>query len=381
MIYLDNSATTKPFQEVVDAFSKTSLRFFANPASIHSEALEAEKLLSRARQQLASLLHADEEELVFTSGGTEGNHMAIFGRARAMQHRGKHIITTKLEHPSVQKPIEHLEQEGFEVTWLTPNQRGVVTAEQVKDALRDDTILVSIMHVNNELGSIQPVQEVASLLATHPLAAFHVDHVQGAAKLPLALRQLPIDLLTLSSHKFHGMKGSGVLFVRKGTALSPIQIGGTQEGGRRAGTVSVPGAVALAKAFRLAAERYETEWVHLGTISQQFRDLLASMKGVRVLSPPDAIPTIVNIAVPGLKAEILIHALSRQGIFASTQSACSTRTYAPSRVLLECGHSEIVAGSAIRFSLSCETKQKDLERAATVFQQALHSLQKVMKPS
>mgnify|MGYP001248581654 FL=1 len=229
MIYLDNSATTRPLEEVVDSFAKASRLYFGNPSSIHKAGLQANQLLERAREQIASILGVLPAEIVFTSGGTEGNNTAIKGIAYTYRSRGKHIITTSIEHPSVTNVCEQLKKDGFEITYLPVNSSGRVRVEDVKNALRDDTILVSVMHVNNEVGTIQPIEEIGQLLKNYPKVFFHVDNVQGVGKVALDYHRSHIDLATISAHKFHGLKGTGALFIRQGIRFDPLLSGGGQE--------------------------------------------------------------------------------------------------------------------------------------------------------
>jgi len=220
MIYLDNSATTKPFPEVIDSFVTVATKYFGNPSSLHELGMKSERLLTQAREQIAAALKVKPSEIVFTSGGTEANNFAIKGVAFQYRHRGKHIITTAIEHPSVSEPCQQLEQLGFEVTYLPVNEHGMVTAEQVKKALREDTILVSVMHVNNEVGAIQPVEEIGALLAHYPKTIFHVDRVQGISKVPLDMKKARIDLCTMSAHKFHGLRGRHFICSSRHSALA-----------------------------------------------------------------------------------------------------------------------------------------------------------------
>src|SRR5699024_9277838 len=255
MIYLDNSATTKPHKEVLNSFQQVSERFYANPSSIHSLGGEAEELLRQARIQAAHYLQSQSNEIVFTSGGSEGNNLAIKGIAFKHQKRGKHIITSIVEHPSVLKSCMSLEEVGFDVTYLPVNEAGVISVTELEQAIREDTILISIMHVNNELGSIQPIDEIGKVVQKHPKIFFHVDDVQGFGKVPLSLRENGIDLCTISGHKIHGLKGTGLLYVKNGTSLYPLQHGGGQEHNYRSGTENMAGAVSLVKAIRMIHEQ------------------------------------------------------------------------------------------------------------------------------
>src|SRR5699024_8269350 len=339
MIYLDNSATTIPDESVVASFNRVSNKYYANPASIHSFGATSEKLLVTARQQAASLLQVDTDEIIFTSGGTEGNNMAIKGIALQHQNRGKHIITTEIEHPAVYEACAGLEKLGFTITYLPVNENGVVSIDDVEKAIRKDTILLSVMHVNNEIGSIQPIEEIGKIAQKYPKLFFHVDDVQGVGKVPLELEDSGIDLCTLSGHKIHGLKGTGLLYVKKGTTLFPLFDGGEQEMNIRSGTVNVAGNVALVKALRLIKERETKGMDERETMKQYVFRELSQMKDVIINSPVNGAPHIINFSVPGVKPEVLIHMLGEENIFLSTKSACSSKSKDESKVLAACGFS------------------------------------------
>ena len=254
MIYFDNSATTKPYKEVLGSFLKVSEEYFGNPSSLHKIGGQAEKLLQQARSQVAQLLDVKPAEILFTSGGTESNNLAVKGVALAHRERGRHIITTSIEHPSIHNAMVQLETLGFEITYVNPDSAGFISAEKIQSEMRDDTILVSVIHVNNEVGTIQPIKEIGALLKKYPKAIFHVDHVQGVAKVPLDFYQAGIHLCTISGHKFHGLKGTGALFVKEGIHLSALFSGGNQELKQRSGTENVAGMVAMSKALRMTLE-------------------------------------------------------------------------------------------------------------------------------
>lgn len=360
MIYLDNSATTKPAQSVLESYQQVSDKFFANPSSIHKLGGDAEKLLMKAREQIANILHVHDEEIIFTSGGTEGNNMAIKGIALQHQNRGKHIITTEIEHPSVYETCKNMEHLGFEVTYLPVNKNGVISIQDLKKAIRDDTILISIMHVNNEIGSIQPIKEIGEIAKKHPKLFFHVDDVQGLGKVPLNIYDSGIDLCTFSGHKIHGVKGTGVLFVKKNTALFPLLHGGGQEYEMRSGTENLAGVVSLAKAIRLIKEKEQAESNYLLHLHQYLQTEFEQMRHVKINSPIDGAPHIFNISVPHLKPEVVIHQLGEYEIFISTKSACSSKKTDESRVLAACGYDNDRTTSALRISLSYENTVKEL---------------------
>lgn len=361
MIYLDNSATTKPNPSVLASFQQVSERYFANPSSIHSLGGETEKLLNKAREQISQMLHIEQEEIVFTSGGTEGNNLAIKGIALEHQNRGKHIITSQIEHPSVFEACENLEQLGFEVTYLPVDQNGVISIDELKQSIRQDTILISIMHVNNELGSIQPIEKMGEIAKKHPKLFFHVDDVQGLGKVPLKLANSGIDLCTFSGHKIHGLKGTGMMYINKRTKIFPLQHGGNQENSYRSGTENVAGSVALARAFRLIKESEQKRLTYLKSLHQYLREQLGAMPHVYINTPVHSAPHIMNVSVPGIKPEIIIHMLAEQNIYISTKSACSSKQADESRILAACGYSFERTSSALRISLSYENTLEELE--------------------
>ena len=379
MIYLDNSATTIPDESVVASFNRVSNKYYANPASIHSFGATSEKLLVTARQQAASLLQVDTDEIIFTSGGTEGNNMAIKGIALQHQNRGKHIITTEIEHPAVYEACAGLEKLGFTITYLPVNENGVVSIDDVEKAIRKDTILLSVMHVNNEIGSIQPIEEIGKIAQKYPKLFFHVDDVQGVGKVPLELEDSGIDLCTLSGHKIHGLKGTGLLYVKKGTTLFPLFHGGEQEMNIRSGTVNVAGNVALVKALRLIKEREAKGMDELETMKQYVFRELSQMKDVIINSPVNGAPHIINFSVPGVKPEVLIHMLGEENIFLSTKSACSSKSKDESKVLAACGFSYERTISGLRVSLSYKNTLEEMKRFIQILQKAITQFKKALE--
>lgn len=285
MIYLDNSATTKPYKEVLDTFVTVSEKYFANPSSLHSKGGESENLLGQARKSIAQLLNVTPSEIVFTSGGTEGNNIAIKGIAFQHQNRGKHLITTGVEHASSYESFQFLESQGFEVTYLPVDKNGRVSIEDLKKALRTDTILVSMLHVNNETGTLQPIKEIGEVLKNHPKVFFHVDNVQGIGKVHLPIKEYGIDLCTISAHKIHGLKGTGVLYVKNGVTLSALFTGGEQEYRKRAGTENVAGIVAMAKALRIMLQEMSSKKEQLLSIKNTLITGLQSIEDVEINTP------------------------------------------------------------------------------------------------
>mgnify|MGYP001291916661 CR=1 FL=1 len=375
MIYLDNSATTRPDSSVLESFHQVSTTFFANPSSIHQFGGKAEKLLKAARRQAAEILSVDEEEIIFTSGGTEGNNIAIKGIALEHQNRGKHIITTDIEHPSIYEACKGLEKLGFDITYLPVNADGVISVEDVKSAIREDTILISIMHVNNEVGSIQPIEEIGQIAKNYPKLFFHVDDVQGLGKVPLKLRNSGIDLCTFSAHKIHGLKGTGLLYINKHTTIFPLLHGGNQENEIRSGTENLAGIVSMVKALRLIKEKEKNEVKNLYYLQQYLVEKLKKMDGVLVNTPIGAAPHIVNISVPKVKPEVIIHMLGERDIYISTKSACSSKLKDESKVLAACGFPTDRTTSALRISLSYDNTEEEIN----IFLQSLQAAIKQYK--
>ena len=380
MIYLDNSATTKPLPEVMDSFVKVSKEYFGNPSSLHGIGGQAEKLLSQARSQVAQLLSVKQKEIYFTSGGTEGNNLAIKGIAFAYKDRGKHLITTTIEHASVRESFKQLESMGFEVTEIPVDSNGRVHVVDIEKAIRPDTILVSVMHVNNEVGTIQPIEEIGQLLKKYPKILFHVDHVQGIGKVPLDLNESNVDLCTISAHKFHGLKGNGLLFVRDGVMIHPLFTGGSQEGKVRSGTENVAGVVCMSKALRLILDKLQTELEQLRKVSNELRKGLEKIDGIVINTPEKfAAPHILNFSVPHVKSEVFVHALEEKDIFVSTTSACSSKQKTISNTLVAMGIPEERAGSAIRLSLSYYNTLDEVKKVLSAVEQTVEGLRKVMK--
>lgn len=379
MIYFDNSATTKPNSAVLETYTKVASTYFANPSSLHRFGAKSKELLDTSRKQLATMLEVLPEELIFTSGGTEGNNLAIKGLAYSYQNRGKHIITSSIEHPSVRLVMEELEQEGFRVTYLKVDKNGVINLTELKQALSDDTILVSIMGVNNEVGSIQPLREIGQLTAERPDTFFHVDFVQGIGKIPVKIKEHHIDLLTISGHKFHALRGSGVLFKRKNVHLHPEIIGGGQEMGYRSGTENLAGTVALAKALRLALEQQQKQ-TDIVTIRDFLLTEIAKMPDMTVHTKKVvAAPHIVCFSAKGHRGEILVHALEKEDIYISTTSACSSKQKLASSTLKAMGVTDEEATGAVRVSLSYENRLSEAKIFIQKLQEIIENLNKVVK--
>lgn len=367
-IYLDNSATTLPFPEVAEAMIQVLTGQFGNPSSLHSKGVEAEELINRAREQVARSLGAKPSEVIFTSGGTEANNLALLGVARKYRNRGNHIITSVVEHSSVIGAAKQLETEGFEVTYLPVDTDGRVQVKDVVQALRDETILVSIMFVNNETGTIQPIAEIAKLLENRPKTLLHVDAVQAYGKFPFDVKQLKVDLLSISSHKIHGPKGCGALYIRDGIELVPLVHGGGQEKAKRPGTQNVPGIVGFGTAVRKTFSKLSDDQRHLEHLRDSLITLLHnSIPDIRINTPENnAAPHVVNVSFPGVRGEVLVHALESEGIFVSTGSACSSKQKSHSPVLQAIGLSDPEMEGSIRISLSAHNEEQDIREAVSV---------------
>ena len=369
-IYLDNAATTRAAPEVVDEMVRVLSSEYGNPSSPHILGARAARLLEDARRKVARLLQAGESEIVFTSGGTEANNLAIRGSVYPHSRRGAHVIVQKTEHASVLNTCQALEREGVGITYLDVDQSGVVDPEQVRQALRPDTVLVSIMAVNNETGVIQPVREIAAVLAEsgrRPL--FHVDAVQAYGKIPLYPAAWGIDLVSLSGHKIHGPKGVGALYVRSGVHLSPLLLGGDQERGLRSGTENMPGIAGFGVAAELAGEAMPQAAADMRALLETIYDRLrAGWPDVRRHTPPGeaAAPHILNVSFPPVPGEVLVHHLAAQGVYVSTTSACHAPSGQPSHVLAAMGVTGLDLAGAVRISLSRYTTPAEAEAAADI---------------
>lgn len=379
MIYFDNSATTKPYKEAVDSFVTVAQNYFGNPSSLHGLGIQAEKLLTQSRKQVANILEVKEEEIIFTSGGTEANNLAIKGIARRYKKRGNHIITTVIEHPSVKSTCQQLEEEGFEVTYLPVDHDGRISLDDLAASIKDTTILVSMMHVNNEVGSINPIVEIGEFLKKYPSIKFHVDNIQGFSKVPLSIKDSNITAYSLSAHKFHGLKGTGILYIRQGIELEPQLLGGGQEKKKRSGTENVAGFVAMAKALRLSKEN-ETKIPELLMISNYIKTELAKLDRVIIHTPKENFaPHIINVSVLGLKAETFVHALERDEVYVSTTSACSSKAKKQDSTLYYMGKATEEITSSIRISIGFYNTLDEAKQFIRIFTKTLSELRKVVE--
>ncbi|MFE5319905.1 cysteine desulfurase family protein [Paenibacillus sp. NPDC056579] len=382
MIYLDYAATTPPYDEVAETMIQVMKQHFGNPSSLHRVGVEAEQLVRQARTVIAKCLQVRPEEIRFTSGGTESNNMAIQGAARQYRHRGNHLVTTVIEHASVYETFRELEREGFRVTYLPVDETGCVKLEELKQAVSDETILVSVMAVNNEMGRIQPIEEIGAILKSHPKTLFHVDAVQAVGKLPLDPVRDRIDLLSCSAHKLRGPKGVGFLYCRQGLELHPLVFGGGQESGLRSGTENVPAIVGMAKAVRIAFEQRRQFAEHTARLRERFVEGIRAIPELTLNGSEHAehmAPHIVHFSFPGMKSEVLVHALEQHDMYVSTRSACSSGANLPSRVLHEMGYDDERAANGIRISYSLSQSLEDAERFCTALQAVVEQLKPAMK--
>ncbi|WP_028274670.1 cysteine desulfurase family protein [Atopococcus tabaci] len=368
MIYFDNSATTKISPSALETYQKVSEQFFGNPSSLHQLGEHSSRLLHQSRLQIAQLLGVTDEEIYFTSGGTEGDNWAIKGTALEKKPYGNHIITSSVEHPAVRESMEQLEQFGWEVTYLPVNEKGEVSADDVKKAVRPETVLVSIMAVNNEVGSIQPIEEIGEVLREYPSVHFHVDAVQAVGKVPLKLgKDSRIDMAVFSGHKFHAPRGTGFMYIKRGRRLAPLITGGGQESSQRSGTENVPAIAAMAKSFRMTMEPIQTNANKMMEIRSYLMNSLKEKKKVTVFSPEKGAPHIVCFGIKDIRGEVVVHALEDKGIYVSTTSACSSRSQVEASSLIAMNVPKQVAQTAVRVSLSPDNTLEEAEEFMTVF--------------
>ena len=368
MIYFDNAATTKIYDDALTSYVQVSQKFFGNPSSLHQLGVDAFQVLTKARAQVASLLSVQPEEIFFTSGGTESNNWAIKGTALEKSVFGKHIITTKIEHPSVIQTCKQLERFGFEVTYLDVDSKGIVSVDQLKESIRKDTILVSVMAVNNEVGAVQPIAEIAKVLEEYPSIHFHVDAVQAVERASQLLSIGRIDLLSFSAHKFHGPRGVGIMYKKFGRKIQALLTGGGQEKGERSTTENLPGIVATTKALRMALEEESVT----GELRSQLWKELATKPEIRIFSPEDGASHVLCFAIKGVRGEVVVHAFENHGIYISTTSACSSKKADSSSTLYAMDVPTEWATGAVRVSFSNDNTKEEVEQ----FIDVLHQLMK-----
>ena len=367
MIYLDNCATTKPYDEVLKTFVEVNNNYYGNPASINKYGKTVNKLLNAARTQVADILGVESDTIYFTSCATESNNIALLGSVEHKKDFGNRIIVSKIEHPSVLETFRELEHRGFILDYVNVDENGFIDLEHLKSLLTKETILVSVMHVNNIFGAIQPIGKIVELLKDYPKIHFHVDGVQGVLKEKIDLTM--IDSYSISAHKFHGLKGVGVLYLKSRRTTHNITFGGGQENDLRSGTVNVPGAVSLAKALRLSQEKVnDVKEKHYG-YKKLIVDELSAIEHVIINSPlqKNFVDSIINISLPKIKGEAIINALNERGIMVSTTSACSSRTFHLNEALYARGLSKENIEGSIRVSFSYETKLEEVKKFIEIF--------------
>ena len=383
--YLDNAATTKVFPEVREKMVQVLEQDFGNPSSKHTKGMEAEQYIREARETIAKTLKCQPGEIVFTSGGTEANNMALIGAAMANKRAGNHIITTRIEHASIHETLAFLEEQGFSVTYLPVDEMGHLSIDRIREALTPETIIVSVMYVNNEMGAIQNIQEIAeSVHENNSGTLFHVDAIQAYGKYQIIPKRLGIDLMSVSGHKLHGPKGTGFLYVRDRAKIRPILYGGGQQKGFRPGTENVPGIAGMGEAIRIMAKRREENVEHLYQCKERFLKGLQALEGVSVNGTKfddfrESAPHIVSVSFEGIRSEVLLHALAEKGIYVSSGSACSSNHPELSGTLKAIHVPQQLLDSTLRFSFSVDTKTEEIVYALEQLQELLPALRRFVR--
>ncbi|MBK5032392.1 MAG: cysteine desulfurase family protein [Streptococcus parasanguinis] len=379
MIYFDNSATTKPYPEALATYTEVATRIWGNPSSLHNLGSQATRILEASRKQIAELIGKKAEEIYFTSGGTEGDNWILKGVAFEKAPYGKHIIVSDIEHPAIKESAAWLKTQGFQVDYAPVDARGFVKVDALSSLLRPDTTLVSVMAVNNEIGSIQPIHEIAALLEDRPTISFHVDAVQALAKVATEV-YLPerVDFATFSSHKFHGLRGVGFVYIKEGKKITPLLTGGGQEKEMRSTTENVAGIAATAKALRLAMENQEVFASKTQQMKEVIRKELANYPDVTVFSGEDHFaPHILTFGIKGVRGEVVVHAFEEFDIYISTTSACSSKAGKPAGTLIAMGVDKSIAQTAVRLSLDIENDMSQVEQFLTKFKLIYEQTRKV----
>lgn len=379
MIYFDNSATTKPYPEVLATYTEVATRIWGNPSSLHNLGSQATRILEASRKQIAELIGKKAEEIYFTSGGTEGDNWILKGVAFEKAPYGKHIIVSDIEHPAIKESAAWLKTQGFEVDYAPVDARGFVKVDALSSLLRSDTTLVSVMAVNNEIGSIQPIHDIAALLEDRPTISFHVDAVQALAKVATEA-YLPerVDFATFSSHKFHGLRGVGFVYIKEGKKITPLLTGGGQEKEMRSTTENVAGIAATAKALRLAMENQEVFASKTQQMKEVIRKELVNYPDVTIFSGEDHFaPHILTFGIKGVRGEVVVHAFEEFDIYISTTSACSSKAGKPAGTLIAMGVDKSIAQTAVRLSLDFENDMSQVEQFLTKFKLIYEKTRKV----
>lgn len=379
-IYLDNSATTKPYKEVVDKMLQALTEDYANPSSLHRKGIEVEKNIKLIRQNIAKSIGAKDKEIYFTSGGTESNNTIIRGIANLNKKRKNHIISTVIEHPSVLNTLKDLELEGFEITYLKVDENGKIDLNELKESIKHSTCLITIMHVNNEIGSIQPIAEIGKYLKTLDEKIYlHVDAIQSYGKINFRPSKYNIDFMSVSGHKFHGPKGIGFMYIKENNRLKPLLTGGGQEIGIRSGTENVPGIYGLGEAVKIINQDLNAVIEKISKLKDMLkREIVNNIDDIKVNSPEDGVCHILNISFRGVKGEVLLHYLEQKGIYVSTGSACSSKKKG-SHVLNAIGLKPDEIEGAIRFSLSDTNSEDQIKEVVNVLKESVNDLRMIIR--
>lgn len=379
MIYFDNAATTQTHPEVIKTYTEVATKILGNPSSLHNLGTQATRILEASRRQIAELLGKESKEIFFTSGGTEGDNWVIKGVAFEKAHLGKHIIVSAIEHPAVKESALWLKTQGFEVDLAPVNTQGFVDVSALETLIRPDTTLVSVMAVNNEIGAIQPIQEISQLLADKPTISFHVDAVQAIGKVPTEQYLTDrVDFASFSGHKFHSVRGVGFVYIKAGKKIAPLLTGGGQESGKRSTTENVAGIAATAKALRLTLDKAADSQKQLAAMKQILVDELSKYQDVTVFSGiENFVPSILTFGIKNIRGEVIVHAFEDHQIYISTTSACSSKAGKPAGTLIAMGVPQKLAQTAVRVSLDGDNDMGQIEQFLTIFKQIYHNTQKV----
>jgi cysteine desulfurase len=378
-VYLDNSATTRCSERAKDLMVKVLMEDYGNPSSLHMKGVEAENYIKEAKKKIAKTLKVDEKEILFTSGGTESNNTALIGAALANKRAGNHIITTSIEHASVSAVTGYLEELGFRVTYLKVDADGIISLDELREAVCEDTILVSMMMVNNEIGAVEPIEEAIKVIKEkNPNTLVHVDAIQAYGKYRIFPKKLGIDMLSVSGHKIHAPKGTGFLFIKDKTKVKPLIYGGGQQKGMRSGTENVPGVAALGEAAEEIYENFEEKIDHLYQIKQRFVEGVLKIEGVSVNGKTgrDSAPQIVSVSIDGVRSEVMLHTLEDRNIYVSAGSACSSNKPSVSHTLTNIGLKGSLLDSTIRFSFSVHTTEEEIDYALEVMNEVVPKLRR-----
>jgi cysteine desulfurase len=379
-VYLDNSATTKCLPEVAALMTHIMCEDYGNPSSMHAKGVESEKYIRHAKEIIAKTLKVQEKEILFTSGGTESDNIALIGSAMANKRAGRHIITTRIEHPAILQTCAYLEEQGFEVTYLPVDNKGVIRLSDLEKSMRRDTIIVSIMHTNNEIGALEPIEAAGELIKRmNPNTLFHVDAVQGFGKFKIYPKRMNIDLLSVSAHKIHGPKGVGFLYINEKAKVRPIIFGGGQQKGMRSGTENVPGIAGMAMAVEKIYEDFDAKTDYLYAIKDHFVKGVSQIEGIKLNGPyndREGAPHVVSVSIQSIRSEVMLHALEEKGIYVSAGSACASNKPAISATLKAIGVEKQYLDSTLRFSFSLYTTMDEIDYTIGCMQELIPMLRR-----